>query len=300
MKKNSTSEKWVVRAVGNKKGTRFFIWVINTFGILPAYGFLFFASLQYLLFDKKAVNALCDYRKRLGFNAPLFSIFKHFYSFGVTLIDRVAFLTNRGKSFNTIHINEELINRELDYGNGVILLGAHFGNWEFAGNLLTKRIAARVHVFMYDAGNEASTERVSVLQNLVIHHVQDSTSDTAVEIVNALRAGDIVCMHGDRFFGNQRTETIDFLGEPARFPVGPMALAAITGASVITCFTVRTSFFHYTFSAEEPDRITNNQDRVMRDRQIRSALEKYVKVLERKCREYPYQWYNFYRFWDVE
>ena len=292
-------DEWIEQAVGNRAGTRFFIKVINLFGLFPAYFFLFFASCQYLFFDRKSSAAIRNYRRRLGLSTSKLHLFRHFYSFGVTLIDRYAYMGKReSHRFKTLHSNEERIIREVGQGKGVILLGAHFGNWEFAGNLLTKRITARVHVFMYATGNEYKDGNISVINNLIIHHVQNAASDIAVEIINALRSGDIVCMHGDRFIEGQRTETIDFLGKTARFPVGPMALAAITGAPVIICHTVRTALFSYTFSAEEPVQISAGVDRTVRDEQMRSALEKYVSVLEKMCRKYPYQWYNFYQFWE--
>ncbi|MBN1307928.1 MAG: lysophospholipid acyltransferase family protein [Chitinispirillaceae bacterium] len=266
-------------------------------GLNPAYGVLFFAACQYALFDKKAVDAVKDFRTHLGLSTTPVDLFLHFYSFGITLIDRYAFINGRGAKFRTVHCNEATIIREGESGRGVILLGAHIGNGEYAGNLLTKRIASKVHLFMYDAGTGRSAETASQLQGPIVHHVRESASVIAVEIINALRRGEIVCLHGDRFFGDQRTVTLDFFGKPAPFPAGPMAIAAITGASVIPCFTVRTALRQYTFSAETPVYVKTGH-RNQRNERIRAAMQKYVDALETVCRKYPRQWYNFYRFWQ--
>jgi predicted LPLAT superfamily acyltransferase len=159
--------------------------------------------------------------------------------------------------------------------------------------LLTKRIPADVHLFMYEV--EGAPQQVASTPGIVVHYVQRGAADTAVEIVNALRSGGVVCLHGDRFFGAQRTINREFLGESARFPVGPMAIAAATGAAVISYFTVRTSRFHYTFSAATPIYVPSGRER--RDENISAAVGKYVTVLERTSREYPHQWYNFFPFW---
>ena len=301
--KQHINDAWIERADGNRTGTLFFQRIIDTLGIFPAYGMLFFAAWQYAFFDRKAVDAIRDFRAHLGLPTTNFDLYRHFYSFGMTLIDRYAFLHGKGAKVHTVHDNEAWIVREVERGKGVILLGAHVGNWEFAGDLLVKRIKAKVHIFMYDTGtegNEASEWGYEpAASNLIIHPLRDAASDTAVEIINTLRSGEIVCIHGDRFFGGQRTETLDFFGKPARFPAGPMAIAAITGASVIPCFTVRTAMRRYAFSAEAPVHVEPGH-RNERDERIRMAMRYYIDVLEKICRIYPRQWYNFYHFWQLE
>ncbi len=36
-----------------------------------------------------------------------------------------------------------------------------------------------------------------------------------------------------------------------------------------------------------------------REAQLRVWVEQYVAVLESLVRQYPYQWFNFYDFWDA-
>jgi predicted LPLAT superfamily acyltransferase len=33
---------------------------------------------------------------------------------------------------------------------------------------------------------------------------------------------------------------------------------------------------------------------------VREALERYVAVVERHCRMYPYNWFNFLDFWGTQ
>jgi predicted LPLAT superfamily acyltransferase len=288
----ATDRTWVDRAGGNRGGTLFFERLITLSGLRPAYAMLFFAAWQYALLDRKGAAAIRDFRSHLGLRTTHVDLYRHFHSFGMTLIDRFAFSCGLGGRFRTEHVNEAAIAAEVARKKGVILLGGHVGNWEFAGNLLTKRLGADVHVFMYGAGEGSAR----IAPGVVVHHVQGGASDTAVGIVNALRDGAIVCMLGDRFFGEQRTVVHDFLGEPARFPAGAMAIAAATGAAVIPCFTVRTSRYNYSFSAAEPIHVPAGRDQ--REEGIYSGVGRYVAVLERTCRTHPLQWYNFFRFWD--
>jgi predicted LPLAT superfamily acyltransferase len=192
-----------------------------------------------------------------------------------------------------------LIINELQKGKGVILTGAHFGNWELAASLLQGRLNAKVNLLMYDAESEAVKTAVSkaVEKRLVnIIYIGNDAADTTVALVNALQRGEIVCLHGDRVFANQRFEEISFLGKKARFPVGPFLLSAAAGSPVIPIFSMKTGLLHYSFSALHPFNL-ENVSRTERMEKIRSACNNYVCELEKMVRKYPLQWFNFYHFW---
>lgn len=290
---------WTGRAKGNSAGNRFFFWIISRLGLWPAYCVLVFAAIQYTIFDKKAKRAVKLFRSNLGLKTALFHYFKHFYSFGMALIDRFFFLYSDRNFFRYSSINEELIRGEAQKGLGVILLGAHVGNWEIAGNLLQDRLPVKVNFLMYDAESQKvknAVEQVTKNRNVGIIYINQDAPDTMVEVVNALRRGEIVCMHGDRILGNMRCEKIPFLGSEASFPIGAFAIASISGASVLPFFALKKGFSTYAFSAYGPVRVSDG-DRGSRMLRIRQALESYVKILEEMVRKHPAQWYNFYDFW---
>lgn len=217
------------------------------------------------------------------------------------MIDRFFFLYSNRSYFRYSSINEELIRDEAQKGQGVILLGAHVGNWEIAGNLLQDRLPVKVNFLMYDAESQKvkrAVEQVMKNRNVGIIYISPDSPDTMVEVVNALRRGEIVCMHGDRILGNMRCEKIPFLGREAPFPIGAFAIASISGASVLPFFALKKGLFTYSFSAFGPIRVSDG-DRGSRMLRIRQALESYVKTLEEMVRKYPAQWYNFYDFWGT-
>ena len=296
---SSSGQNWISRSQGNKLGTRIFMWVISRTGLFPAYLVLVFASLQYTILDRKSKDAICKMRTRLGLTSPFLHYFGHFYNFGMALIDRYTFLLQEKSPFKFTSHNEELIVEQAKKGQGVILLGAHMGNWELAGNLLKKRIDVPVHILMFDAESEEvkrAVRQATEKRNVNVIYVVPDAPDAMVEVVNALRRGEIVCMHGDRITGNQRSEKIQFLGKSARFPCGPFAIAALTGAPVIPFFAIKTGMQHYSFTAFDPIRI-DNRDRKERENQIRDGVKQYASVLEKMTRTHPYQWYNFFDFW---
>lgn len=292
--------EWTDRAGGNRAGERFFQFIIDHLGPWSAYGVLFFASVQYLLFDRKSTDAIRDFRTHCGLPMGPVSLFRHFYSFGVTLIDRYCYLSGKKNRLSYTCQNEELIEREYNRGKGVILLGAHIGNWDYAGNLLSDHIDIPAHVFMYHAGRNSSEKEVKAGRNLTLHYVDENSADTVVAIVNILRRGEIVCMHGDRFTGTQRRVRVNFFNEPASFPAGPMAIAGTTGAPVLPFFSVRTGMGTYSIASTAEPIYVDFSLRSEREERIRGAMKQFVSGLEAVCRRYPEQWYNFYRFWNGE
>ncbi len=290
---------WTGRAKGNSAGNRFFVWIISHLGLWPAYSILVFAAIQYALVDKKAKSAVKLFRSNLGLKTAFLHYISHFYAFGMAMIDRFFFLYSDRSHFRYSSINEELIRDEAQKGQGVILLGAHVGNWEIAGNLLQDRLPVKVNFLMYDAESQKvknTVEQVMKNRNVGIIYISPDSPDTMVEVVNALRRGEIVCMHGDRILGNMRCEKVSFLGREASFPVGAFAIASISGASILPFFALKEGFSKYSFSAFGPIRVSDG-DRGSRMIRIRQALELYVKILEETARRHPAQWYNFYDFW---
>ena len=62
-------------------------------------------------------------------------------------------------------------------------------------------------------------------------------------------------MHADRFLEGNKTLTANFLGEQARFPMGPFLLASKFKVPVSFVFAVKESNLHYHFFASADKRL---------------------------------------------
>jgi predicted LPLAT superfamily acyltransferase len=292
-------QDWVKKAKGNKAGNRFIMFMLSTFGLLPAYFMLLFASMQYTILDSKSKGILRDFRNRAGLKSRWYHLYRHFFAFGMSLIDRYAFLMTQKQFFTFTTKNEDVISKETEKGNGVILLGAHFGNWELAGNLLQNRIKTKVNFLMLNAESDDVKNILSKAtdnRNVNIIYISPGGTDASIEIVNALRRGEVVCLHGDRIVKEQRYEEVSFLGKNAKFPVGPFILAMTTGAPVLPIYAVKTGLKSYAFTALDPIRL-ENIPRDQRSSALKNAVTEYARGLEKMVKEYPGQWFNYYDFW---
>jgi predicted LPLAT superfamily acyltransferase len=290
--------QWDGTSKGSVPGNRIFMWLIGHVGLLPAYCLLIPVSLYYALFDFKSIRVLRLYWAHLGKKAGVTRLWRHFFRFGMSLLDRYMFLLKTKSPFSFRTINEQAITAAVGEGKGVILLSAHLGNWEIAGNLLFDRTHASVNFTMVDAEKseiKGVFDKAIVKRRVAIIPIGRDSMAFIMSVRDALRRGEIVCMHGDRMFGSKGMKK-EFLGGWVEFPLGPFAMAAITGAPIIPIFAVKKGLRTYEFKAGEmiafpPDSLHD------RDKLIEDAVEKYVKILEQAVKENPYEWFNFYDFW---
>jgi predicted LPLAT superfamily acyltransferase len=292
--------QWDGRSTGSAAGTGIFVWLISNAGVVPAYCLLLFVSLFYALTDKKSARAVAALRSHLGQPSSAWRRFRHCFSFGMSIIDRYAFLTGKQSFFTSEARREDLISAAVGKGSGAILLGAHVGNWEIAGNLLTDRLKVPVHYVMMDAERpemkDILKEAIEARKTNIIP-VDSDPLDLVMAVRDAIKKNGIVCMNGDRIGHGQKGQKHNFLGADVSFPLGPFAVAAATGAPIIPVLVTKSGIRKYIFKAYAPilfDGITREN----REKYIFTALERYVGILEQAVKEKPYEWFNFYDFWE--
>ena len=132
------------------------------------------------------------------------------------------------------------------------------------------------------------------LMNIIV--LKDDFSHV-YEISMALSRGEIICMHGDRFMPWSKTITTDFLGQDARFPEGPFALSVSMKVPVSYVFAMKSTFTHYKFSATNPVIYTASKS-ISKSNLVSLALIEFKTEMEKKLKQYPAQWFNYYDFWS--
>jgi predicted LPLAT superfamily acyltransferase len=262
---------------------------------------LVFVSLYYAVADRRAVRASKRYFDNLRAHCGKpgqtpFQTWRHFYRFGQVLLDRVAIISGMSDRFRFTFDGEEHLRAALAEGDGLVLLTAHAGNWEAAGHMLS-RLSAPVNVVAFEGEVEQIRkmfDRALEKRSFRIIAVEGAL-DTAIEIISALRRGEVVAMHADRSAG-ERFANVDFLGKAAPLPLGPHLLAAVSAAPVATAFVMREGTYEYSFKAWPAESAAC--ERETRDEDIRRAVERYARRLEETLKKHPFQWFNFYDFWE--
>jgi len=215
-------------------------------------------------------------------------IFKNYGHYMVDFFLMPQLPPHKIKRFFAEFKGEEILKSALAKGKGVILLAAHLGNWEFGSIILRVRdyplnVVALAH-------NTSSTNALvnRLRRNKEINVIEiNRSSFSGIDTLRCLRNNEIVAMVGDRdFFGQGRP--INFFGKKVSFPVGPVALAMISGAALIPAFVLRQADGRYFGVLEEAVPLLLEGDR---DDVIEKNLGKTARIFEKYIRSYPDQWY---------
>jgi KDO2-lipid IV(A) lauroyltransferase len=217
---------------------------------------------------------------------------KTFQYFGKYLVDffRYSRLTPDDLRRMVSIGHREHLDQAVAAGKGVILVGAHLGNWELGGAVVASlgyRFNAVVLPYRMEKINRLFRK---YRESRGIHVIR--LGDSAFSLVRCLKRGEIVALLADRDFTHGKN-TIDFFGKPAHLPDGPARLSFRTGAPILPATLmcqVDDTFllqFHPPILPEQAGSVDAIRLRI-RD------------VLEQVIAEQPYQWYIFDDFWAGE
>jgi predicted LPLAT superfamily acyltransferase len=274
---------WIATRIGRWAG-RLLLYPITFYFVITA-GAARRTSYQYL-------------RQMRGRSARFWHVFRHFHCFAATILDRVYLLRGEFQRFDVKLHGKEILNRRMESGKGCILLGSHLGSFEVLRALGVMQRNFPLKVLMDAAHNQNITGFLDALNPVIASTViAPDRADTLLTVKESLDAGFFVGTLGDRVSNDGKTIRCQFLGRAAAFPVGPIVLAAMAHCPVILFFGLYRGGNRYEIYFEHfADKIILNRDR--RAEEIQLWMQRYAGRLEHYARIAPYNWFNFYRFWD--
>jgi len=284
---------------GGRWGIWFFITALRLFGLRFTYA-LTVPCAVYFSFASPDVAATMDFHRRIFGPQPWWKrrwlVFKHFLSFGIALIDRTAILAGQTSRFSFSFDGENHVREMLAQGKGVLLLTAHLGNWEAAGQLLA-RLDVPINVTGFDNETAAMRDLLNRSSHVKFRLLPLTGSPTdVIPLVAALRRGEIVAMLGDRTYRSPAAP-VNFLGSPTAFPIGAYVMAAIAEAPLVQVFSLREPGGHYHFFGFPPQR-PQLPPHHERDDYLQKCAAHFADNLESVLKRDPLQWYNFFPFWE--
>ncbi len=237
----------------------------------------------------------------LGRDPTWLEIARHFHAFAGVTLDRLYFLTNSLWRFDIRFDGLDDLHRAMDMGRGVLLIGAHVGSFDALRAASTYRPDVTVRVVL-DADHSPALS--AILRELnpdmaagIINPRQDGIA-VALEIGAALNAGSLVTMLADRGRPGNVTTTVDFLGGRADLPTAPWQIAAALHVPVVLCAGLYRGDNRYDLHFElVADALHIN--RSQRKQQLNVIVQEFANRLEALVRAAPYNWFNFYDFWQA-
>jgi len=228
-------------------------------------------------------------------------IYRHFLSFARVTADRFLFLSGRGGDIQVDFTGVSAMHELVDRKKGGLFLAAHFGSFEAARMVGRMRPDIKIRIVMDDQVNQNFMRRMGKADpdfaKMIISPHQSAPS-LGVEIAQTMAVGDWVGFLGDRRFSGDRTLQVVFLGEVVSIPAGVFMVAAAFKAPIVAVFPMlKGRRYGVAFETLSSGFDVNRSERAAAMQQLAQA---YMDRLESYVRDEPYNWFNFYDFWDVE
>lgn len=284
-------KSWKGKTRGGLLGYKIFIFILKNLGLLPAYFVLRFVAAYFIIFSPSSTKHIYHYCREIrkyGKFKSFRSVYKCYYIFGQTLIDKIAITSGMEDEFSFTSEGIEHIEALKDTGG--VIISAHLGNWDIASYLL-KKIDLKINVLMFEAEHEKIKNYLDKITNTKKVNIIPIRNDLShiFKVNAALKNKEVICMHGDRFLQGSRTIVKPLMGKNASFPIGPFSIIGKLGVPYTIAFALRGKDRKYHFTATPLFYGSRSSEEV---------LDKYISELEEKMELNPLQWFNFFDFWE--
>jgi predicted LPLAT superfamily acyltransferase len=284
---------------GTPASARFIVWLAARIGRAAASALLYPLALYFVVTARVARQASRDFLRRAQLRpARWWHVFRHFKSFAGTVLDRVYLLREEFKRFDVSVHGREILDRYVEQGRGCILLGSHLGSFEVLRTLGVSRKKFRLRILMDPSHNRNITGLLDALNPEIAGTViVPDQPDTLLRVKESLEAGFLIGILGDRPTSDGKTVSCELLGGPATLPAGPVLLAAMMHCPVVLFFGLYRGGNRYEIHLENfAEEIS--LDRSRRQEETQHWMQRYADRLSHYARLAPYNWFNFYPFWD--
>lgn len=288
------------RERGSVFAMKLITWIAFTFGRRASRVLLYPVCLYFMLLVPRSTRASRQYLARVFGRRPRWrEIYRHYYSFASVLLDRAFLLAGRPVDLVIEGRNLELVKRLATHPQGSLLLGAHLGSFDVTRKVGNERRSIEVNMLMYE---ENARKVNAVIDSLGGRHhmkvIPIGAVDSLIRAKDRLEHGEWVGILGDRVIDHDRVVRVPFLGSEAAFPAGPFLVASALKVPVVlfACLYLGGNRYceHFELFAEEII-----LDRRQRQADLEKWVRRYAERLEYYCRLAPYNWFNFYDFWNT-
>jgi lauroyl/myristoyl acyltransferase len=193
-----------------------------------------------------------------GKGASSGAVYAVFLPLGLTYLDRLWHIHFRQE------IDWEIIGREdfeelQEHKGGALIFTVHSGNYDIGAGLFTRKFRRAIHTVrmpeasasLQELRRQELSEEERRVPNLHIHY-NEPGGHLGMELFRLLRAGEVVCVQGDRVLGEVTPMQVSHEGVSFRIPRGPMVLAEVTAVPCYAVFLSRRRRLSYRIEIGRP------------------------------------------------
>jgi KDO2-lipid IV(A) lauroyltransferase len=188
--------------------------------------------------------------------------------------------------------NINLIAEKHSEGKGLILLSAHFGNWEYVALSVSAQIKKTFNVVVKSQRNPYVNQWMNNVrtkwENKII-----PLGPSIRNVYKEIKEQNIVAMVADQR-GPANGIRVNFFGRKISVYPGPALLALKTGAPIIYGITVRQKDYSYIADLKEisTENLVGNENEM-----VIELCQRQASHLESMIREHPEQWLWMHKLW---
>lgn len=220
--------------------------------------------------------------------------FGSYLSFAISLVEilYLPWMTENQMKKSVAIENLELIEEKNKLGKGVILLSAHFGNWEYIAASASLQLNKKFHIIVKNQRNKYVNDWMNRMRTRWLNEVVP-LGVSVRNIYAVLKNNGIAAMVADQR-GPEEGLKLDFFGKKTSVYTGPAVLALKTGAPIIFGIPVRQKDYSYKSTLTELDKTNLPEDE---EEKVKVLTERMIKYLEKIISEHPEQWLWMHRRW---
>ncbi|MGH8500829.1 MAG: acyl-CoA synthetase [Methylococcales bacterium] len=278
-------------------------WIALNLGRPAARLLLYPITLYFLLFAPVQRKASRNYLKRVLNREPSWlDLGRHVFCFASTILDRVYLMSGQFHRLTIQFPDDNIPLRYARAGLGSILLGSHIGSYEVLRSYAVTKCPLPIKILMYEQHNPMIVEVLNALNpSLSDMMIPLNSVDSMLKVKDAVEQGVAVGLLGDRIMQNKPRKKVrcTLLGGEVDLPSSPILIAASLKAPVIVFFGIYRGGNRYELRFEVlAEKI--ELDRSRRQQDLQQWMQKYADILERTVKSAPYNWFNFYDYWEDE
>lgn len=184
--------------------------------------------------------------------------------------------------------------KALEKNKGVLMFGAHFGNWELGAIVLS--LTVKPSVVIYRILDNPLMENLVTWVRSCTGNIPLAKDFAMRSMLRHLKKNDILGILIDQNVSVAEGVFVDFFGRPACTTTGLALLALHTGAPVLPGRAVRMDDGRYRFIFGEEVELVRTGDR---EKDVLVNTQNFTRIIEDTVRQYPDQWLWVHQRWKT-
>lgn len=220
--------------------------------------------------------------------------YRNYYSVAVTLIEIMCLPYMKPEQVkNCLHVPDvEKIREKFLLNRGVLLMTAHFGNWELGACSVGLHLGVPIYVVAKPQRNTFVSSWLTMMRESFGNKVV-LLGMSIRNIFKVLYDKQIVGVVGDQR-GNPEDPRVKFMGIDSSVYPGTAVMALRTKSPIVVVITERQKDFTYHLKTGfiEVENLEGTEEE-----KIIAINQQYCAILEESIRKYPEQWFWMHKRW---